>query len=101
MAAGASAVKLLEAGIEALARANVGELEALVGAARAMQPAEARAEQPIARERLRALGRILELTHRNLRLLRGIAEYGVPPGRIRGGQAEDVQRKAAEGGGEP
>ncbi len=97
MAAGASAAELLEAGIEALAHANVGELEALAEATRGLGAAGARVEQPIAREKLRALGRVLELTHRNLRLLRGIAEYGMPPGRIGGRAAEDVLRKAAEG----
>jgi len=101
MGAVASAAELLEAGTEALAHANAGELEALIEAARGVGAGETRAEQQIAMEKLRALGRVLELTHRNLRLLRGIAEYGMPPGRIGGTAAEDVQGIAAEGGGAP
>ena len=101
MAAGASAAELLEAGIEALAHANVGDFEALAEATRGLGAAGARVEQPIAREKLRALGRVLELTHRNLRLLRGIAEYGMPPGANRrqgsgGRPAESGRRREQE-----
>jgi hypothetical protein len=67
-----SASALLEAGIAALSRADAPLLERLAAqASDAVVPEE---EQTAVREQYRALGLLLMLTRRNLRLLRG--EHG-------------------------
>lgn len=66
---GASAVTVLEEAIAALARADAQLLERLtMEAGEAVVPGD---EQGAARERYAALGLLLRLTQRNLRLLRG------------------------------
>ena len=73
-----TAAELLSAGLEALARADAEELARLAEAARETPVPATPAEQRIVLQRYRALGKLLRLTRRNLRLLRG--EYGEPFG---------------------
>jgi len=72
----------LTAGIDALARADAAELEALVAAASESSGAVIFVDSPLARERLRAFRHLLMLTRHNLRLLRSTraAGYGSPRG---------------------
>jgi hypothetical protein len=74
-------VELLGAGIDALAHADAARLECLAEAAHgASMPATAE-ERGMAEERRRALGYLIRLTRRNLRLLRGAGRGGYgPPG---------------------
>jgi len=75
----ARAVDLLGMGIEALAHADAAQLERLAKAApgaRRPGSAEERAEM---RERLQTMGRLIALTLRNLRLLRGAGCGGYGP----------------------
>jgi hypothetical protein len=85
MAARTGAVELLEGGINALAQANASRLEILAEAARWVESPQTAEEQRVARERLRALGSLLMLTRRNLRLLRATSRYELL--RERGGDA--------------
>ena len=73
-----SAVELLGAGIQALAHADAEQLEGLAEAARMAGLPQTREERRMAQERLRTLARLMLLTRRNLRLLRGTCEYRSP-----------------------
>lgn len=90
MAAPMSASQLLDAGIDALARADAAQLERLASAAGHVRfPSAAEedsaAERKLARERLRTLGQLIVLTRRNLRLLQGAGDgvYGPSGNRSR------------------
>ena len=78
-----SVTELLEAGIEALAHADAARLEALAAVAAQTRPPETAEEHRRAGANLTALQRMLILTRRNLRLLRGAGyrDYG-PGGRL-------------------
>lgn len=62
---------LLSAAVEALARADAEELLRLAESAPQVEPAETPLAQREALARHRTLGRLLQLTRHNLRLLRG------------------------------
>ena len=71
-----SVLMLLERGIDALARADAGAVSQLAEEAVFAKRPDTVEEQKWAREKLRALEILVELTGRNLRLLRGINTYG-------------------------
>ena len=73
MAAPGSAVEVLAAGINALAHADVAQLEGLAEAAQGVRIPQTAEERELVREGLRTLGYLITLTRRNLRLLRGTA----------------------------
>ncbi|MFP5230339.1 MAG: hypothetical protein ACLGXA_22210 [Acidobacteriota bacterium] len=83
-------VELLDAAIPALAAADGGRLEALAETARRAVPPATAQEWERAQVRLRALGILLELTRRNLRLLRGADGYGPLQGSCRLGDGEAI-----------
>lgn len=85
MAGCTGAVELLEGAIAALAQGNVSRLEDLAEAARWVESPRTSEEQRAAMERLRALGTLIALTRRNLRLLRATSRYELLRGR--GGDA--------------
>ena len=91
MATRGSVLDLLNAGIEALAHADVSRLERLFAAAAEAGLPETAAQQTLARARLRTLGYLLVLTRRNLRLLRGIGYRAY--GRIEAEAAGAKQRQ--------
>jgi hypothetical protein len=70
-----SVVELLGAGIQALGHADAMQLEDLAEAARRTGWPQTAQEQRMARERLRTLAMLMELTKRNLRLLRGTGRH--------------------------
>ncbi len=72
-----SSAELLEAGIQALARADATHLQDMVESARTAGRPVTLDEQRITQERLRTLGILMGMTERNLRLLRGTAGYGL------------------------
>lgn len=72
-----SAADLLGAGIQALAHADATDLQDIVEAARTAEVPVTLEERRITQERLRTLGVLMEMTRRNLRLLRGAAGYGL------------------------
>jgi hypothetical protein len=76
MVARTGAVELLGAGLRALAHADAAQLEALVDAARGARMPQTVKERQLVQERLRALGYLIALTQRNLRLLRGAERDG-------------------------
>jgi hypothetical protein len=67
-----TAAEVLGATVEALAHADAQELARLAEAAREAAAPETPAERRSVVERHRALGRLLQLTRRNLWLLRGV-----------------------------
>lgn len=67
--------ELVRAGIDALSHADAEQLEVLAAEARGPSLPETTQEQKLAQERLRALGHLIALTRRNLRLLRGQDGY--------------------------
>ena len=77
-----TAADLLSAALEALARADAEELRRLAEAAGEAALPEMPRDRRVVRARHRALGRLLELTRRNLWLLRGeyreLCGYGAP-----------------------
>lgn len=66
-----AAEDLLSAALDALERADADELARLAEVAREARVPDAPAERRMVLERHRALGRMLQLTRRNLWLLRG------------------------------
>jgi hypothetical protein len=78
-----SAAELLEAGIQALAHADVLHLQRIVEAAGTAGCSVTLDQQRITQERLQVLGALTKMTARNLRLLRGAAGYGLPGDRVR------------------
>jgi hypothetical protein len=67
--------ELLGAGIHALAQADAAQLERLAESARFVTEPVTVEERRVAQERLRALGYLIHLTQRNLRLLRSVSHY--------------------------
>lgn len=76
------AAELLAQGIAALARSDAAALEQLAAAAPAAEVPSGERECRAARTQHRALGHLLTLTRRNLRLLRGYDAGGY--GALRG-----------------
>jgi len=76
MAERMSVAELLDAGIDALTHADAMQLESLATAARAGRQPRTAMEKRLVQERLCVLGKLITLTNRNLRLLRGTAGYG-------------------------
>jgi hypothetical protein len=72
-----STVELLSAGILALTDADAVQLAELTEAAAGVRRIETAGERRAAQEKLRTLGALIGLTRRNLRLLRGAADYGI------------------------
>ncbi len=75
-----TAAELLAQGIAALAHSDAAKLEQLAQAAEAMEVPGSGAERASLRSQHRALGKLLALTRRNLRVLRGdyAGAYGAP-----------------------
>jgi hypothetical protein len=69
---------LLSAGIHALAQADDAQLERLAASAQSVRWPVTPGGRRVTEERLRALAYLMQLTQRNLRLLRSVSRYGIP-----------------------